>query len=275
MVTAVAYAQVPKFTVVIGGCFGAGNYGDVRPGLPAAAALDVAERPHQRDGRGAGGNGALHGRPRRSGRDPREVRGRGQSVLLDGAALGRRHLDPADTRRVLALGIAASLNAPIPKTTSAYSGCKRGKRRPVRRLRQRRRRRNLDERTGRRRSTGGSSAGGSSTGKDAAERAVLLGALVAGGRSLLMGRLPAPRRAALAASSPRQGEPGSWWEAGGTRRRPACAPWRRPQARPRPSRPRSARSPSTVQPTRQANPTRPKEKPNEAAFARPGRPRKP
>ena len=27
MVTAVANAEVPKFTVMIGGCFGAGNYG--------------------------------------------------------------------------------------------------------------------------------------------------------------------------------------------------------------------------------------------------------
>jgi 3-methylcrotonyl-CoA carboxylase beta subunit len=43
----VATAQVPKFTVIIGGSFGAGNYGDVRPGV-FAALVDVAERPHQR-----------------------------------------------------------------------------------------------------------------------------------------------------------------------------------------------------------------------------------
>ena len=34
MVTAVACAKVPKFTIVIGGSFGAGNYGIVRPSLP-------------------------------------------------------------------------------------------------------------------------------------------------------------------------------------------------------------------------------------------------
>ena len=36
LVTAVACAEVPKFTVVIGGSFGAGNYAHVRPRLLAA-----------------------------------------------------------------------------------------------------------------------------------------------------------------------------------------------------------------------------------------------
>ena len=34
-------------------------------------------------------------------------------------------IDPLDTRRVLALGISAALNAPIPRRRSASSGCKR------------------------------------------------------------------------------------------------------------------------------------------------------
>ena len=63
----------------------------VRAGVRSAATLDVAERPHLRHGRRAGGARAVDGRRRRSRRDPRDVRGGGQPVLLDGAALGRRH----------------------------------------------------------------------------------------------------------------------------------------------------------------------------------------
>ena len=79
LVMAVACAEVPKFTVVIGGSFGAGNYAHVRTGVRAAAALDVAERPDLGDGRRAGGDRPDHGRRRRSRRGHREVRGRRQS----------------------------------------------------------------------------------------------------------------------------------------------------------------------------------------------------
>ena len=95
LVMAVACAEVPKFTVVTGGSFGAGNYGMCGRAYCAAAALDVAERAHLGDGRRAGGDRADDGRRRRPGRDPRQVRGRGQPVLLDRAALGRRHHRPA------------------------------------------------------------------------------------------------------------------------------------------------------------------------------------
>ena len=47
---------------------------------------------------------------------PREVRGGGQPLLLDRAPLGRRHHRPARHAHVLALGISAALNAPIPET---------------------------------------------------------------------------------------------------------------------------------------------------------------
>ena len=50
MVTAVSTVNVPKFTVIIGGSFGAGNYG-MCGGLFAADALDVAKRKDFRDGR--------------------------------------------------------------------------------------------------------------------------------------------------------------------------------------------------------------------------------
>ena len=55
MVTAVACAEVPKFTVVDRRLFRRGQLRHVRARLLAAAALDVAERPHQRHGRRAGG----------------------------------------------------------------------------------------------------------------------------------------------------------------------------------------------------------------------------
>ena len=95
LVTAVACAEVPKFTVVIGGSFGAGNYGMCGRAYGAAAALDVAERADLGDGRRAGGDRADDGRRRRPGRDPRQVRGGGQPVLLDRPALGRRDHRPA------------------------------------------------------------------------------------------------------------------------------------------------------------------------------------
>ena len=95
LVMAVANAQVPKFTVVTGGSFGAGQLRDVRPRVRAAPAVDVAERPHLGHGRRTGRDRALHGRRRRPGRDPRDLRGRGEPVLLDRAAVGRRDHRPA------------------------------------------------------------------------------------------------------------------------------------------------------------------------------------
>ena len=51
MVTAVSCAQVPKFTVVIGGSFRGRQLRHVRPRLQPALPVDVAQRAHQRDGR--------------------------------------------------------------------------------------------------------------------------------------------------------------------------------------------------------------------------------
>ena len=95
LVTAVACAEVPKFTVIIGGSFGAGNYGMCGRAYSPATAVDVAERADLGDGRRAGGDRADHGRRRRSRRDHREVRARGKPVLLDRAPVGRRHHRPA------------------------------------------------------------------------------------------------------------------------------------------------------------------------------------
>ena len=95
LVMAVACADVPKFTVVDGRLVRRGELRDVRPRLRPAPALDVAERPDLGHGRRAGGDRAHDGRRRRPGRDPCEVRARGLAVLLDRAALGRRHHRPS------------------------------------------------------------------------------------------------------------------------------------------------------------------------------------
>ena len=117
LVMAVACAEVPKFTVVVGGSFGAGQLRDVRPRLRAAPALDVAERAHLRDGRRAGGDRAVDGGRRRPGRDPRHLRARGHAYYSTARLWDDGIIDPLDTRRVLALGLSAALNAPIPETT--------------------------------------------------------------------------------------------------------------------------------------------------------------
>jgi 3-methylcrotonyl-CoA carboxylase beta subunit len=130
MVTAVATATVPKFTVIIGGSFGAGNYGmcgraygprflwmwpnariGVMGGEQAASVLATVRR----DGI-EGKGGAWSAEQERAFRQPildqfeRQAHPYYASARLwdDGV------IDPADTRRVLALAISASLNAPIP-----------------------------------------------------------------------------------------------------------------------------------------------------------------
>jgi 3-methylcrotonyl-CoA carboxylase beta subunit len=132
MVTAVATATVPKFTVIIGGSFGAGNYGMCGRAYDAALPVDVAQRAHQRDGRRAGrqraGDRAAR-RHRGQGRQLERRRGSGvqEPILTQFEQQAHPYyasarlwddgvIDPADTRRVLALGLSASLNAPIPQS---------------------------------------------------------------------------------------------------------------------------------------------------------------
>jgi 3-methylcrotonyl-CoA carboxylase beta subunit len=129
MVTAVATASVPKFTVIIGGSYGAGNYGMcgrafsprflwmwpnaricVMGGEQAAGVLATVKR----DGiEGRGGQWSAE-----------EEAAFKQPVLDQFAQQSHPYyasarlwddgvIDPADTRRVLALGLSASLNAPI------------------------------------------------------------------------------------------------------------------------------------------------------------------
>jgi acetyl-CoA carboxylase carboxyltransferase component len=117
LVTAVACAEVPKFTVVIGGSFGAGNYGmcgraysprqlwmwpnariSVMGGEQAAVVLTMV---------GDADEDAIRAKYEREG-SPYYSTAR---LWDDGI------IDPLDTRRILALGLSAALNAPIPDTT--------------------------------------------------------------------------------------------------------------------------------------------------------------
>jgi acetyl-CoA carboxylase carboxyltransferase component len=117
LVMAVANARVPKFTVVTGGSFGAGNYAmcgrayeprqlwmwpnariSVMGGEQAATVLSLVGEVDEE---------AIRAKYEREG-NPYHSTAR---LWDDGI------LDPLDTRRVLALGIATALNAPIPETT--------------------------------------------------------------------------------------------------------------------------------------------------------------
>ncbi|WP_291989294.1 carboxyl transferase domain-containing protein [Candidatus Accumulibacter sp. ACC007] len=132
MVTAVACAKVPKFTVVIGGSFGAGNYGmcgraysprfmwmwpnariSVMGGEQAAAVLATVRR----DGIEAAGkswSAADEEAFKAPIRAQYEVQGHpyyASARLWDDGVI-----DPADTRRVLGLGLSAAMNAAAEAT---------------------------------------------------------------------------------------------------------------------------------------------------------------
>ncbi len=132
MVTAVATAAVPKFTVIIGGSFGAGNYGmagraygprflwmwpnariSVMGGEQAASVLAQIRRD-AREARGEAWSAAEDEKFKAPIRAQYETQGHpyyASARLWDDGVI-----DPADTRMVLALAISASLNAPIEPT---------------------------------------------------------------------------------------------------------------------------------------------------------------
>ena len=117
LVMAVANAQVPKFTVVTGGSFGAGNY----------AMCGRAYEPRQLwmwpNARISvmGGDQAATVLTMVGDADPEEIRAKyeeeGSPYYSTARLWDDGIIDPLDTRRVLALGISAALNAPIPETT--------------------------------------------------------------------------------------------------------------------------------------------------------------
>ena len=104
LVTAVASAEVPKFTILIGGVVRGRQLRDGRARVPAAVPVVVAERRISvMGGQQAarvlstvrGGFAARRGTRRLRGADPRDLRARGLAVLRDGPAVGRRRHRPA------------------------------------------------------------------------------------------------------------------------------------------------------------------------------------
>ena len=117
LVTAVACAEVPKFTVIIGGSFGAGNYGMCGR---AYSPRQLWMWPNARISV-MGGEQAAMVLSTVGDTDPDEIRAKyereGNPYHSTARLWDDGVIDPRDTRKVLALGIAASLNAPIPDTT--------------------------------------------------------------------------------------------------------------------------------------------------------------
>ncbi len=134
MVTAVATAPVPKFTIIIGGSFGAGNYGmcgraysprflwmwpnariSVMGGEQAASVLATVRR----DGLEARGQ-TWSAEEEEEFKAPvrTQYEEQGHPYYASARLWDDGVIDPAETRLVLALGISAALNAPIP----AYRG---------------------------------------------------------------------------------------------------------------------------------------------------------
>ena len=131
LVTAVACSVVPKFTVVIGGSFGAGNYGmcgraydprflwmwpnariSVMGGEQAASVLATVKR----DGIEAKG-GSWSADEEDEFKTPirEQYEHQGSPYYSTARLWDDGVIDPVDTRRVLGMGLAASANAPIPE----------------------------------------------------------------------------------------------------------------------------------------------------------------
>jgi len=132
MVTAVATANVPKFTVVVGGSFGAGNYGmcgrayspcflwmwpnariSVMGGVQAASVLATLRR----DNLEAQGK-TWSAEEEAAFKAPVEAQyeAQGNPYYSSARLWDDGVIDPSDTRLVLGLGLSASLNAPIEPT---------------------------------------------------------------------------------------------------------------------------------------------------------------
>ncbi|HSX21585.1 MAG TPA: carboxyl transferase domain-containing protein [Gaiellaceae bacterium] len=117
LVMAVANAQVPKFTVVVGGSFGAGNYAMCgRAYEPRQLWMWPNARISVMGGEQAATVLAMVGDV-----DEDEIRAtyerEGNPYYSTARLWDDGIIDPLDTRHVLALGIAAAINAPIPETT--------------------------------------------------------------------------------------------------------------------------------------------------------------
>jgi 3-methylcrotonyl-CoA carboxylase beta subunit len=132
LVTAVATAGVPKFTVVIGGSFGAGNYGmcgrasaprflwmwpnariSVMGGEQAAMVLSQLRRDNIEAG---GGQWSIEEEEKF--REPvrAQYEAQGHPYYATARLWDDGVIDPAETRQVLGLSLAAAANAPVAQT---------------------------------------------------------------------------------------------------------------------------------------------------------------
>ncbi len=132
LVTAVSCAQVPKFTVIIGGSYGAGNYGmcgrafnprflwmwpnariSVMGGEQAATVLATIRRDaiEAKGGSWSAENESAFKTPIRE-----QYEREGHPYYASARLWDDGVIDPADTRKVLGLAISAALNKPIDKT---------------------------------------------------------------------------------------------------------------------------------------------------------------
>jgi acetyl-CoA carboxylase carboxyltransferase component len=117
LVMAVACADVPKFTVVTGGSFGAGNYAMCgRAYEPRQLWMWPNARISVMGGEQAATVLSMVGDS-----DPDDIRAayeaEGNPYYSTARLWDDGIIDPLDTRRVLALGLAAAANAPVPETT--------------------------------------------------------------------------------------------------------------------------------------------------------------
>jgi 3-methylcrotonyl-CoA carboxylase beta subunit len=133
MVTAVACAAVPKFTMIVGGSYGAGNYAmcgraysprllwqwpnartSVMGGEQAANVLLTIRR----DQLAAEGKPALTAEQEAALADPirAQYESQGHPYYASARLWDDGVIDPVDTRRVLALGLAMARNAPVAET---------------------------------------------------------------------------------------------------------------------------------------------------------------
>ncbi len=133
MVTAVSTARVPKLTVIIGGSFGAGNYGmcgraygprflwmwpnariSVMGGDQAASVLATVKREGIE---GKGGQWSSEDEETFKAPIRTQYETQGHPYYATARLWDDGIIDPADTRLCLALGLSAALNAPIEETT--------------------------------------------------------------------------------------------------------------------------------------------------------------
>jgi 3-methylcrotonyl-CoA carboxylase beta subunit len=133
LVTAVSCARVPKFTVIIGGSYGAGNYGmcgrafnprflwmwpnariSVMGGEQAATVLATIRRDaiEAKGGRWSAAEEGEFNNPIRE-----QYEREGHPYYASARIWDDGVIDPADTRKILGLAISASLNKPIEATT--------------------------------------------------------------------------------------------------------------------------------------------------------------